>query len=47
VSDLAQLTAAQAAEKVGAGEVSADELWTVYRERAAADDLNAYLWVAD
>jgi aspartyl-tRNA(Asn)/glutamyl-tRNA(Gln) amidotransferase subunit A len=47
VSELAQLTAAQAAEKVRAGELSADELWTLYRERAAADDLNAYMWVAD
>src|SRR5687767_2477255 len=32
---------------VRGGEVSADELWTLYRERAAADDLNAYMWVAD
>jgi aspartyl-tRNA(Asn)/glutamyl-tRNA(Gln) amidotransferase subunit A len=47
VSELGLLTAAQAAEKIRAGEVSADELWNLYRERAAADDLNAYLWVAD
>ena len=47
MSDLAQLSAAQAAEKIRTGEVSADELWTLYRERAAADDLNAYMWVAD
>ena len=47
MSELAQLTAAQAAEKIRAGEVSADELWTLYRERAVADDLNAYMWVAD
>ena len=47
MTELAQLTAAQAAEKIRAREVSADELWTLYRERAAADDLNAYMWVAD
>jgi len=47
VSDLGLLTAAQAAKKVRAGEVSAAELWELYRERAEADDLNAYLWVAD
>ena len=47
MSELALLTAAKAAEKVHAGEVSASELWELYRERAAGDDLNAYLWVAD
>ena len=47
MSELALLSAAQAAEKVRAGEVAARELWELYRERAAADDLNAYLWVAD
>jgi aspartyl-tRNA(Asn)/glutamyl-tRNA(Gln) amidotransferase subunit A len=41
------LTAAQAAEHVGAGELSASELFEAYRERAAAEDLNAFLWVAD
>jgi aspartyl-tRNA(Asn)/glutamyl-tRNA(Gln) amidotransferase subunit A len=47
VSDVIELTAAQAAERVRAGEVSADELFEAYRERAAADELNAFLWVAD
>jgi aspartyl-tRNA(Asn)/glutamyl-tRNA(Gln) amidotransferase subunit A len=47
VSELGLLSAAQAAEKIRAGEISADELWTLYRERATADDLNAFLWVAD
>ena len=47
MSELGLLSAAQAAEKVQAGEVSAGELWELYRERAAADDLNAYLWVAE
>src|SRR3954447_5600331 len=45
--DMLQLTAAQAAERIRAGELSADELFDAYRQRAAADDLNAFLWVAD
>src|SRR4051812_8503913 len=47
MSDLLSFTAAQAAERIRAGEISADELFDAYRERAAADDLNAFLWVAD
>ena len=47
MSDLLDFTAAQAAERIKAGEISADELFEAYRERAAADDLNAFLWVAD
>jgi aspartyl-tRNA(Asn)/glutamyl-tRNA(Gln) amidotransferase subunit A len=47
MNDLIELTAAQAAARVRAGEVSASELFEVYRERAAADELNAFLWVAD
>jgi aspartyl-tRNA(Asn)/glutamyl-tRNA(Gln) amidotransferase subunit A len=47
VTELLELTAAQAAERVRAGEVSARELFELYRKRAAADDLNAFLWVAD
>ena len=47
MSELGLLSAAQAAEKVAAGEVAASELWDLYRERAAGDDLNAYLWVAE
>jgi aspartyl-tRNA(Asn)/glutamyl-tRNA(Gln) amidotransferase subunit A len=42
-----ELTAAQAAEQVRNGELSAKELFEAYRERAAGDDLNAFLWVAD
>ena len=42
-----ELTAAQAAEKIRAGEISSTELFDAYRERAAAEDLNAFLWVAD
>ena len=47
MSDLGQLSAAQAVHDVRAGKVSPAELWALYRDRAAADDLNAYLWVAD
>jgi aspartyl-tRNA(Asn)/glutamyl-tRNA(Gln) amidotransferase subunit A len=47
MSDILDLTAAQAAERIHAGEVSAAELWDAYRERAAGDELNAYLWLAD
>ncbi len=45
--DLLDLTAAQAAERVRAGEVSGSELFEAWRERAATDTLNAYRWVAD
>jgi aspartyl-tRNA(Asn)/glutamyl-tRNA(Gln) amidotransferase subunit A len=47
MSDALDLTAAQAAERLRAGELSAGELWDAYRQRAGADDLNAYLWLAD
>src|SRR3954470_15189623 len=47
MSELLSLTAAQAADRIRAGELSADELFSAYRERAAAEDLNAFLWVAD
>jgi aspartyl-tRNA(Asn)/glutamyl-tRNA(Gln) amidotransferase subunit A len=47
VSELLDLTAAQAADRIGAGEIDATELFDAYRERAAADDLNAFTWVAE
>jgi aspartyl-tRNA(Asn)/glutamyl-tRNA(Gln) amidotransferase subunit A len=47
VSELIDLTAAQAAERVRAGEIDPRELFETYRARAAADDLNAFTWVAD
>jgi aspartyl-tRNA(Asn)/glutamyl-tRNA(Gln) amidotransferase subunit A len=46
-ADVIALTAAQAAAAVQSGELDRRELFEAYRERAAADDLNAYLWVAD
>jgi aspartyl-tRNA(Asn)/glutamyl-tRNA(Gln) amidotransferase subunit A len=47
MSELLSLTGAQATERIKAGEISADELFDAYRERAASEDLNAFLWVAD
>jgi aspartyl-tRNA(Asn)/glutamyl-tRNA(Gln) amidotransferase subunit A len=46
-SELIELTAAQAAERIRAGELKAAELFEAYRSRAAANDLNAFTWVAD
>jgi aspartyl-tRNA(Asn)/glutamyl-tRNA(Gln) amidotransferase subunit A len=45
-SELLELSAAQAAEHVRAGEIDAGELFEAYRGRAAADELNAFTWVA-
>jgi aspartyl-tRNA(Asn)/glutamyl-tRNA(Gln) amidotransferase subunit A len=46
MSELIELTAAAAAERVRAGELDPGELFDAYRERAAADELNAFTWVA-
>ncbi len=47
MSNPIELSAHEAARRVGAGELSARELFDAYRERAAADELNAFVWVAD
>jgi aspartyl-tRNA(Asn)/glutamyl-tRNA(Gln) amidotransferase subunit A len=47
VSGPIDLTAAGAAERIGAGEITAAELFEAYRERAVANDLNAFTWVAE
>jgi aspartyl-tRNA(Asn)/glutamyl-tRNA(Gln) amidotransferase subunit A len=47
VSELVDLTAATAAALVRAGELDSRELFEAYRKRAAADELNAFTWVAD
>jgi aspartyl-tRNA(Asn)/glutamyl-tRNA(Gln) amidotransferase subunit A len=47
MTDLVQLTAAEAAEGLRAREFDAAELFEAYRSRAAADELNAFTWVAD
>jgi aspartyl-tRNA(Asn)/glutamyl-tRNA(Gln) amidotransferase subunit A len=44
---IVDLTAAQAAAAVERGELDRNELFEAYRDRALADELNAYLWVAD
>ncbi len=45
-AELLDLSAAAAASAVRAGEVSAAELFELYRSRAATEDLNAFTWVA-
>jgi aspartyl-tRNA(Asn)/glutamyl-tRNA(Gln) amidotransferase subunit A len=47
VSDPLALTGSQAAAAIRAGELDARELFEAYRERAAAEQLNAFTWVAD
>ncbi|HEX2087136.1 MAG TPA: amidase, partial [Solirubrobacteraceae bacterium] len=46
-ADVLALTAAQAAERIRAGELRSAEVFEAYRSRAAAEDLNAFLWVAE
>jgi aspartyl-tRNA(Asn)/glutamyl-tRNA(Gln) amidotransferase subunit A len=46
VTDLLELTAAQAIEAIRRGEIDAAELWRAYRSRAAGDPIHAYVWVA-
>jgi len=46
-SEILALTAAQAAAAVGRGDLDRRELFEAYRARAAADELNAYVWIAD
>jgi aspartyl-tRNA(Asn)/glutamyl-tRNA(Gln) amidotransferase subunit A len=47
VSELVDLSAREAAARVGAGTLDAGELFEAYRSRAAADQLGAFTWVAD
>jgi aspartyl-tRNA(Asn)/glutamyl-tRNA(Gln) amidotransferase subunit A len=47
VSELVDLTAAGAGALVRGGELDSRELFEAYRKRAAADELNAFTWVAD
>jgi aspartyl-tRNA(Asn)/glutamyl-tRNA(Gln) amidotransferase subunit A len=47
MSDLLRLTAAQQAELLESGELAPREAFDFWRERAAGDDLGAYLWVAE
>jgi aspartyl-tRNA(Asn)/glutamyl-tRNA(Gln) amidotransferase subunit A len=45
--DVIDLTAAQAVAAIQSGDLDRRELFEAYRDRASADELNAYLWVAD
>jgi aspartyl-tRNA(Asn)/glutamyl-tRNA(Gln) amidotransferase subunit A len=47
MAELTDLTVAEAAAKIAAGEVSAAEYGAAWRAAAAGDELNAYLWRAD
>jgi aspartyl-tRNA(Asn)/glutamyl-tRNA(Gln) amidotransferase subunit A len=47
MSEVLSLTAAQAAERVHNGDLERGELWRFYRDRALADDLNAFTWVCE
>ncbi len=47
VSELLNLSAAQAAAAIGRGDLDAGELFAAYRTRAADDELNAFTWVAE
>jgi aspartyl-tRNA(Asn)/glutamyl-tRNA(Gln) amidotransferase subunit A len=47
VTDLLAMTAAEQADLVRKGEASPAEIFEFWRERAAADELGSYLWVAD
>ncbi len=42
-----ELSAAQAVREIEVGRLSAGEVFDAYRERAAADELNCFTWVAD
>ena len=47
MSDPVALTATEAIAAIRAGEVSPEDLFEAYRARAAADELNAFTWVAE
>jgi aspartyl-tRNA(Asn)/glutamyl-tRNA(Gln) amidotransferase subunit A len=47
MSELTELSAAEAVRKIRAREIDASELFEAYRTRAADDELNAFTWVAE
>ncbi|HEX6117188.1 MAG TPA: Asp-tRNA(Asn)/Glu-tRNA(Gln) amidotransferase subunit GatA [Solirubrobacterales bacterium] len=47
MSEILELTAAGALEKIGAGELSGDEVFDAWAQAASGDDLGAYLWRAE
>jgi len=46
MSDVLELTAAQAIERISTGELGSDEYFDAYAEAAEGDELGAYLWKA-
>jgi aspartyl-tRNA(Asn)/glutamyl-tRNA(Gln) amidotransferase subunit A len=46
MSELLELTVAQAIERIRSGDLSSEEYLDAYRDVAAADALNAFLWTA-
>jgi aspartyl-tRNA(Asn)/glutamyl-tRNA(Gln) amidotransferase subunit A len=44
MTEVLELTVAEALERIRAGELSRDEYFDAWAEAAAGDDLNAYLW---
>jgi aspartyl-tRNA(Asn)/glutamyl-tRNA(Gln) amidotransferase subunit A len=47
MAGLLELSVAEAARRIAAGDVSRGEYFEAWREAAAADELNAYLWRAE
>jgi aspartyl-tRNA(Asn)/glutamyl-tRNA(Gln) amidotransferase subunit A len=47
MTEVTSLSAVEAAERVRAGELAPTEVFAAYRDRAAADELNAFVWVAE
>jgi len=47
MAELLELTVAEAAAKIAAGEVSREEYFEAWRGAAASDELNAFLWRAE
>jgi aspartyl-tRNA(Asn)/glutamyl-tRNA(Gln) amidotransferase subunit A len=45
--ELIELSVAQAADRIRSGDLAADEYLDAYREAAAGDSLNAFLWTAE
>src|SRR5215218_4180372 len=45
--ELIGLTASEAADRIRAGDLTGEEYFETYREAAAGDSLNAFLWTAD
>jgi aspartyl-tRNA(Asn)/glutamyl-tRNA(Gln) amidotransferase subunit A len=47
MTDPISLSVVEAASALRRGDLSQDELFTAYRDRAAADDTNSFTWLAD